>query len=285
MRLISWNLNARRRDATAQVDALLARAPDVIALQEVTRSSLPTLRSELERSGFAGIADSLTLAPPDFQPRGPRRYGQLTASRYPLIAEVPGRLPIPWPERVLTVQLDLRARRIMLYNVHVPPGSSNGWIKIETLNGIHQALAVHTGTPRILCGDSNTPQFESATGEVVTWAQRPGASEEWRTLRTLRGRSGSEWDAGERRVLTGLTEYDLADVYRHLHGYAATDSSWILRRGGREIGRRFDHVFASRSLVPRSCEYLHHLRAAGLSDHAPIEVTFAPEGVAAAVTR
>jgi exonuclease III len=96
--------------------------------------------------------------------------------------------------------------------------------------------------------------------------------------RCFRGRPGHEWDAGERRVLTGLAEYDLIDVYRSLHGYSATNSSWILRRGSREIGRRFDHVFASRALAPASCAYLHDLRTCGLSDHAPVEVTFAFRG-------
>lgn len=117
------------------------------------------------------------------------------------------------------------------------------------------------------------------TGEVVTWAQRQTANGEWRTLRTFRGGLGFDWEAGERRVLSGLAEYGLVDVYRHLHGYGVTDSSWILRRSGKEVGRRFDHVFASRTLVPDSCEYLQHLRRSGLSDHAPIEVTFAPARV------
>jgi exonuclease III len=144
------------------------------------------------------------------------------------------------------------------------------------LNGIYTALAGPSDFPRILCGDFNTPQLETAAGEVVTWAQRATSSGRWRTVRMLRGGPGEDWDAGERRVLTGLAEYDLVDVYRYLHGYQATDSSWILRRGGREIGRRFDHVFASRTLAPASCEYLHHLRESGLSDHAPVEVTFAP---------
>jgi exonuclease III len=273
MRLISWNLNGRRRDAIAQMEALLVRAPDVIALQEVTRSSLPSLRRALERSGFTHIADSFELAPRDFEPRGPRRYGQLTASLYPLSPEAPSLVPVPWPERVLTVRLEAGAHSVILYNAHVPPGSSNGWIKIEMLNGIYRALAVHSDTPRILCGDFNTPQLEMAGGEVITWAQRHAANGEWRILRTLRGGLGSDWDTGERRVLSGLAEYGLVDVYRNLHGYAVTDTSWTLRRGGREVGRRFDHVFASRTLVPQSCEYLHYLRDSRLSDHAPIEVT------------
>lgn len=92
-------------------------------------------------------------------------------------------------------------------------------------------------------------------------------------MRSRNRRPGADWDRGERRVLVGLAEYDLVDVFRAVHGYETTDSSWFLRRGERAIGRRFDHVFASRSLVPKSCRYLHALREAGLSDHSPIEAT------------
>jgi exonuclease III len=227
------------------------------------------------RSRKVALRISLTASPwrhRIYHPCGPRRYGQLTASRHSLATETPNQIDVPWPERVLTVSVEVEGQSVLLYNTHVSPGSSNGWIKSETLNGIYGALAIHRDTPRILCGDFNTPQLEMATGEVVTWAQRLTANGKWRTARMLRGGPGSEWDAGERRVLTGLAAYDLVDVYRDLHGYTTTDSSWILRRGSREIGRRFDHVFASRALAPRSCEYLHHLRESGLSDHAPIEV-------------
>ena len=93
-------------------------------------------------------------------------------------------------------------------------------------------------------------------------------------MRSRDNRPGEYWDRGERRVLVGLAEYDLVDVYRMLHGYQATESSWLLRRAGTAIGRRFDHVFASRSLAPTSCRYLHSLRESGLSDHSPIETTF-----------
>ena len=274
MRLISWNLNGRVRDAPAQIAALLRKRPDVVALQEVTRSSLPLLRAALSEGGLPQIVDSFTLAPPDFTATGPRRYGQLTASRYPLRAEQPGRFVVPWPERVLSARLEVGALRIELHNTHVPPGATNGWIKIDVLDGIWNALAVPSTEPRILCGDFNTPQAELMTGEVVTWGQRLSPNGGWRIVRTRWRRPGRDWDLGERRVLTGLGDHDLADVYRALHGYEVSESSWFVRRSGRETGRRFDHVFASRSLVPLTCRYLHALRQSGLSDHAPIEVTF-----------
>ncbi len=274
MRLISWNLNGRRAKAADQIAALLRRNPDVVALQEVTRSSLPVLRDALNGGGLQEMADSFSLAPAKYQAKGPRRYGQITASRHPITAQPPERFQVSWTERVLSVHLRIGRREVELHNVHVPPGSSNKWKKIEVLKGIFTTLAVHATTPRILCGDFNTPQAELPTGEVVTWAQRLTADGSWQDMRTLRGGLGSDWKAGELGVLTGLAEYDLPDVYRLLHGYTVEEASWILRRKGTEVGRRFDHIFASRGLVPLTCEYLHDLRSSGLSDHSPIEATF-----------
>jgi exonuclease III len=76
-------------------------------------------------------------------------------------------------------------------------------------------------------------------------------------------------------VLEGLAKFDLADVYRSLYGYAVHDFSWYLKRKGRIVGCRFDHVFAAACLRPIRCEYLHSFREAALSDHSPIEVVFA----------
>lgn len=274
MRLISWNLNARRAKAPLQVAALIAREPDIVALQEVTKSTLPILRAALIAGGLTNVEDSFSLAPDGFDAKGPRRYGQITASHYSLSSMPPTLFALPWPERVLSVRVDVNRRALDIHNTHIPPGSGNGWTKIAMLNGIHAALAVSASVPRILCGDFNTPQHETATGEVITWGQRRSSDGSWRVVGTRRGGPGAEWDAGERQVLTGLADYDLIDVYRALRGYTETDSSWVLSRGGKETGRRFDHVFASSALRAVSCSYLHHLRVSGLSDHAPIEVEF-----------
>lgn len=274
MRLISWNLNGRTRAAVAQIETLLEHQPDIVALQEVTRTSLPILCKALADGGLTEIAESFSLAPCDFQPRGPRRYGQLTATRYRLHPEVPGRFAVPWPERVLSVHVEIGERVIAVHNTHIPPGATNGWTKIGMLDGIHAGLAPPSPESRILCGDFNTPQLELATGEVVTWGQRRMSDGRWKIARTRQGRPGSDWDAGERRILTGLRDFGMIDVYRSLHGYRVSDSSWYSRRFGKEVGRRFDHVFASEQLVPTSCRYLHELRRSGLSDHSPIEATF-----------
>ena len=124
---------------------------------------------------------------------------------------------------------------------------------------------------RILCGDFNTPQQEEPDGTVMTWGERRNRKGEIRTLKGF-----AEWDEAERSVLTGLANHDLPDVFRSLHGYGREEFSWYLKRKGKLIGRRFDHVFASRVLRPTRCEYLHAVRERGLSDHSPILAVFSP---------
>ena len=75
--------------------------------------------------------------------------------------------------------------------------------------------------------------------------------------------------------MLGLAEHDLADVFRALNGYSATDASWVARRGEKRWGRRYDHIFASRRLAASACRYLHDWREQGLSDHSAIEADFA----------
>jgi len=75
-------------------------------------------------------------------------------------------------------------------------------------------------------------------------------------------------------MLSGLKQFDLHDVYRALHGYRRQDYSWYGIRAGRSDGLRFDHIFASASLRPTSCVYIHAFRE-WLSDHSALEATFA----------
>ena len=68
-------------------------------------------------------------------------------------------------------------------------------------------------------------------------------------------------------------------MHRKLHKYQVPPQrgfSWYWKGKRHRIGRRFDHVFASRDLNAVRCQYLHSLREAGLSDHSAIEVDFEP---------
>ena len=130
-------------------------------------------------------------------------------------------------------------------------------------------LAYPAQCARILCGDLNTPQVEPADGRITTWGQviaPHGSVRTWTTRRDPVGRvdTGDRWDAAERNVLVGLTPFDLPDVFRTLHGYGVAEWSWDWKGKGRCIGRRFDHVFASRRLhavrSPQNTPYRHRYR-------------------------
>ena len=180
---------------------------------------------------------------------------------------------MPWPERVLSAVLQAPTTDIEVHVAHVPPGVSHGWTKIRTFEGIYARLAVECAIPRILCGDFNSPQLEAAPGQTITWGQEivDGRGVCWGRWR---GGTGEEWDRGERSVLVDLAQCDLPDVFRALHGFGAEEFSWYVNRKGSRIGRRFDHVFASRRLRPLACSYIHSIREAGLSDHSPVEADF-----------
>ena len=229
MRLISWNVAGRVKRLSEQVKALAQREPDLVALQEVTAKTRLLLREEVQRLGLTHVADSFTLARDRFSLTGPRRYGQLIASRWPLYPLPLEDFKVPWQERVLSVVIDSRWGPVEMHTTGVPPGCTNDWIKIQQLEGIYERLGRRCSAHRILCGDFNTPQAEFEDGSVMTWAQeeRPDG-----TI-TLVGRRAERWDRGERNVLTGLTAHDLTDVFRLLHGYRVKNSAGTGRQGSR----------------------------------------------------
>jgi endonuclease/exonuclease/phosphatase family metal-dependent hydrolase len=248
-----------------QVIALTEREPDIVALQEVTRRTAPQLREQLCHAGLTHTVDSLDLAG-----ACGRRYGELIASRWPLRVLPPVQAGQPFPERVLSVVAECPWGLIELHTVHVVPGSRQGWKKIEMLRAIYQQLARHSEIPRILCGDFNEPQAELADGQLVTSRHRLLLDGR---LVVKNGRPEA-WEQAVLRVLEGLAEFDLVDIYRALRGYDVKEVSCIVRSTGH--GYRYDHIFASRGLNPVACQYLHELRERGLSDHSPIEADFDP---------
>lgn len=272
MKLISWNLAGRSKRVVEQVDALSRRQPDVVALQEVTTHSAPLLRRHLERVGLPYAVNGFDQVSTEARPR---KYRQLVASRYP-VRPNGCTIPVPWPEAVLAVEFISPWGPIDLFDCHIPPGSSYGWVKVETFEGLSKFLGTVADRPRILCGDFNTPQEERADGTVITWGQRILKDRSVAIRQLIRGKAGARWDAAERSVLTGLAKHDLADVFRQLHGFSLAEFSWRMYRKGTVLDRRFDHVFASAALNPVASQYLHEAGKAELSDHAAIEVVFEP---------
>ncbi|MCI0392387.1 MAG: endonuclease/exonuclease/phosphatase family protein [Acidobacteria bacterium] len=279
MKLISWNVNGRSKKLPDQVSVLVHRNPQVIALQEVTRGNTQILQKHLADQGFSFTINSFEVACSLTDLTGPRRYGQLIASKFPISPILPGNFQVPWPERILSAEINTPWSSIDIHTTHIPPGATNFWIKIEMLEGLYQGLAGNTQRPRILCGDLNTPKEERPDGEVITWGQRINKEDKAVIRKRIRGNSGKRWDEGERNVLKGLANYDLKDVYRLVHGYERQEFSWYAKRKGLTIGRRFDHIFCSSSLNPVICEYLHEFREMGLSDHSAIEACFDISGL------
>jgi exonuclease III len=258
MKLVSWNVAGRVNRWSERLVAIAELSPDILALQEVTVGNISAYRRDLPSLGLEHILDSFELA---FDPgllKGPRRYGELIASRYPLTALEPWAGDLPWPERVLSALVHAPSGDVELHATHVPPGVSHGWLKIEHFEGISARLALTCPRPRILCGDFNSPKSEAGDGTVTTFG------------------TDGRWVRGERGVIVGLRAFDLPDVYRDLNGYEVEEFSWYWKGRGKQIGRRFDHIFASASLGASSCSYEHGSREAGLSDHSAIVTIFTP---------
>ena len=275
MRVISWNIRQGGGTRIAgQVATLDLHRPDVVALQEVRAGTVPNYQSALSAIGLTHCLNSFALAADTSVHVGGRRDGLFLASRWPLTPLPPTDFPIPYPERVLSAILDAPFGQVEFHNAHIPNGTNHSWKKIETFEGIHKRLSQSSLVPRLLCGDFNSPMIELADGTVITVAERltvPGQM----VVRRKWDPEG-RWASGEHLVMTGLLEFDLADVFRALHGYRVPAFSFATSRNGRTFPRRFDHVFASRSLNPVACQYLHTPRERGLSDHAPVEADFAP---------
>ncbi|MBF0233626.1 MAG: endonuclease/exonuclease/phosphatase family protein [Desulfamplus sp.] len=268
--LISWNIAVRSKMSQQQIEALMQRTPDIVALQEVSVKAKDDLISGFEQMGLIHIEDTVNEG--IFHKR--LHYNELIASRWPLSKfSKDQRIAVPFPESVLSATIDSPFGKIDIHTTHIPPGSSNGWIKIETLEKIYQKLATTSSKHRILCGDFNTPQIEKLNGSILTWGQREKKNGEIGFKKSR----GKRWDIGERNILQGLAQFDLKDVFRLMHGYHRQEFSWYTRSKNGSIGRRFDHVFASSSLCPKECCYIHTWREEKLSDHSAIEAIFDPD--------
>ena len=138
------------------------------------------------------------------------------------------------------------------------------------LEGVLAIVAAAHPARQIRCGDFNLPQLETVEGQIVTWAERVGSAGSLRIRRTRRGQPALRWDQAERSVMQGGNHKILIDAYRYLYGYGRQEFSWFLKRKELMIGRRFDHAFCSPELKVLACEYLHHLREEGLSDHSAL---------------
>lgn len=288
MKVITWNVNNRVGTVSQQVQALGQREPDVVALQDVNRNAVIRYVEAFRLIGLSHAMHTLSRQSQTVP------TGVLITSRYPLSllpnipesdlwsqgVSSPDREKVlqHWARRTLFALLHSPWGEIEVANVYITPANHMELnvhgvrrlyptLKLDILAGVYNALATPAHRPRLLCGDFNTPQRERANGEIITWGyQRRHGSY------TLKDHCQHEL---EFRILHGLNDYDLCDVFRRLHGYAepSQDEGWSWCYQNR-FRYRFDHIFASNALCPNQAHYLHFFRELHLSDHAPLEALF-----------
>ena len=74
MRLLTWNVAGRVTRQPEQLAAVAGVAPDVVALQEVTKRTLPAWREGLAALGLSHVASPLDEGPPPKPPPARRPH-------------------------------------------------------------------------------------------------------------------------------------------------------------------------------------------------------------------
>ena len=139
MKLISWNVARKVVRCEEQILALQDFHPDILALQEVLPKAAARLRRLFEEMGLKHILDTTLTAL-----SRPWSYGVLIASRWD-IETTARQFTIPYPERSLSVSVSAPKCAFELHTVHVPTGSRDGSIRIDTMEAVYNQLvrAVH----------------------------------------------------------------------------------------------------------------------------------------------
>ena len=244
MRLVSWNVAGRLKRQPEQAAAVLAVAPDVVALQEVTINSVELWRASLGDAGLTHVVTPLDDGPP---PK-PRRLAVLTAAREPL-----DRLPLeglPWPERAVSTLL----AGVEILNVHSPISPSPGLAKVLTHEALY-AYARERPGPIVICGDLNTPRGTHEDGTILKFAHTSGGK--------LRAERGERWIAAESvLVYTLRAEHGWRDEFLD-----QPERTWTFAQN--RGGWRLDHLL-TKGVTVSARAYAHDWRLAGLSDHSAI---------------
>jgi exodeoxyribonuclease III len=271
MILMTWNVNSRTAKLDSQFERCRFHNPDVICLQEITNTTKDKWRSKLQDIGYT-VFNSFSETKDSRFYSGRRKYGILIASRVPLSDEKQS-IEMQWPERALSVTLQINGLRTQLISVHLPAGRSDSldgsFTKCECFEGILRSIQSRKDSGCILCGDFNSPQQELDDGRVLCYGGLINKEDQIIPRRSDRSRRQF---AAESAVLSHQKEHDLVDAYMTAESVSSERYSYINRNRGNLVTRRYDHVLASTHFVPIKAHYDTTVLQDSLSDHAPLVV-------------
>jgi exonuclease III len=262
MKILSWNTADRSNKVEEQFDAITFHEPDVICLQEVQASGEEKWQQILSTNYDYVISSYAHVA--ERSKTGPRKYHLIIASKKEIQLDRSASNHVPWEERLLVVKHIENKLRIA--TTHIPPGGSNGWIKIDFFEGLYDLLSEKDV---VLLGDFNSPRKEFPDGTLMTWGQRQNIKGEIKIRAKIKGLDGQRWHDGEYNLLRGITKINCQDYFRYLHGYDNEAFSCVTQTNS-DIKYRFDHAIGSNHIKPPKASYDVSLMLKNLSDHAPL---------------
>ncbi|MGE0602089.1 MAG: endonuclease/exonuclease/phosphatase family protein [Dehalococcoidia bacterium] len=238
---MTWNLNFRR-SVDAQMEAVLALAPDVAVFQEVRAAGFAEMAALLAARGLPHFATSLDHCEEGYAPALGRFVA--AASRWPFLDAAP--LAAPAPEVAVARTVAGPWPDFELVGLYVPSAARDDQLKIPTQEAVARRIRRAAEWPHILCGDFNSPNAETADGVITPFSRRKH----------------------ERALAAELGLFDgMVDAFRACNGFGVAESSWYWKNRGRTGGYRLDHILVSRHFAIEGCFYNHDVRLSGLSDH------------------
>ena len=252
MRLITWNVNGLRSvQRNAGLDAVLARRPDVLLLQETK------LGSSGPRAAVDGYHASFSTA------TASSHWGVATISRIPptsvVTSVVPNRRFTDEGRTILSIFPNLA-----ILNVYIPQGNRDGRnldYKLDCLTALKDFVKQWAGPPLLLCGDFNIARAERDLA-------RPSANIGHIMFTTQ-----------ERTLFEQLLAVGYVDCLRELYPEEDGIYSWwpyAFSARTRNLGWRLDYVLVPADLRNRILEIKHKPDLLG-SDHCPIELNLSAE--------
>jgi exodeoxyribonuclease III len=262
--LTSLNLNGIRSAATKGLEAWAARqAPDCICVQEVKAQAADIAGMKgyfqfAEKKGYSGVGVYSRFEPSDVvigftDPLGKNRADEFNAEG-----------------RYVEARFDQAGQKFSVISCYFPSGSSGEdrqQAKFRFLAVMHDHLAaLMEERDFVLCGDVNIAHREQDLKNYKSNAKNSGFLPEERA-----------WMTTHLQTPQGEAEEGLIDVYRTLHPDTTEECyTWWSQRGAaydKNVGWRLDYHLATPA-VAAWAKSVSIDRAARLSDHAPVTVTY-----------